>query len=437
MMRALIAFAFAVLASLPAQAEIEIQEVSTPGGIDAWLVEEHSIPFVALELRFRGGTSLDAPGKRGATNLMAALLEEGAGERDSQEFAIAVESLAAEFSFRAQDDSLSVSAKVLTENRDEAMELLRQALVSPRFDGDAVERVRGQVLASIDSDKTDPDAIASKTFHALAFGDHPYGTSSDGTEESVAALTRDDLVAAHAAVLARDRVYVSAVGDITADELSDLLDTLLGELPAEGAPMPDRIDYTLGGGVTVVDFDTPQSVMIFGQRGMKRHDPDFFPAYIMAQILGGGGFSSRLMEEVREKRGLTYGVAAYIYPMDLSEMFMGMVSTVNARAAETVAVVQDEWRRLAEEGVSQEELDRAQTYLTGAYPLRFDGNGRIANILVGMQMDGLTPDYLRTRNDKINAVTVEDIRRVAAELVDPEQLHFVVVGKPEGLEATN
>ncbi|NDR55616.1 M16 family metallopeptidase [Aliiruegeria sabulilitoris] len=436
-MRALIAFAFAVLASLPAQAEIEIQEVSTPGGIDAWLVEEHSIPFVALELRFRGGTSLDAPGKRGATNLMAALLEEGAGERDSQEFAIAVESLAAEFSFRAQDDSLSVSAKVLTENRDEAMELLRQALVSPRFDGDAVERVRGQVLASIDSDKTDPDAIASKTFHALAFGDHPYGTSSDGTEESVAALTRDDLVAAHAAVLARDRVYVSAVGDITADELSDLLDTLLGELPAEGAPMPDRIDYTLGGGVTVVDFDTPQSVMIFGQRGMKRHDPDFFPAYIMAQILGGGGFSSRLMEEVREKRGLTYGVAAYIYPMDLSEMFMGMVSTVNARAAETVAVVQDEWRRLAEEGVSQEELDRAQTYLTGAYPLRFDGNGRIANILVGMQMDGLTPDYLRTRNDKINAVTVEDIRRVAAELVDPEQLHFVVVGKPEGLEATN
>ncbi|SDK53764.1 zinc protease [Aliiruegeria lutimaris] len=437
MMRALIAFAFAVLASLPAQAEIEIQEVSTPGGIDAWLVEEHSIPFVALELRFRGGTSLDAPGKRGATNLMAALLEEGAGERDSQEFAIAVESLAAEFSFRVQDDSLSVSAKVLTENRAEAMELLRQALVSPRFDGDAVERVRGQVLASIDTDKTDPDAIASQTFHALAFGNHPYGTSSDGTEESVSALTRDDIVAAHAAALARDRVYVSAVGDITSDELSDLLDTLLGELPAEGAPMPDRIDYTLGGGVTVVDFDTPQSVMIFAQRGMKRHDPDFFPAYIMAQILGGGGFSSRLMEEVREKRGLTYGVAAYIYPMDLSEMFMGMVSTVNARAAETVAVVQDEWKRLAEEGVSQEELDRAQTYLTGAYPLRFDGNGRIANILVGMQMDGLTPDYLRTRNDKINAVTVEDIRRVAAELVDPEQLHFVVVGKPEGLEATN
>ncbi|WP_093160082.1 M16 family metallopeptidase [Aliiruegeria lutimaris] len=436
-MRALIAFAFAVLASLPAQAEIEIQEVSTPGGIDAWLVEEHSIPFVALELRFRGGTSLDAPGKRGATNLMAALLEEGAGERDSQEFAIAVESLAAEFSFRVQDDSLSVSAKVLTENRAEAMELLRQALVSPRFDGDAVERVRGQVLASIDTDKTDPDAIASQTFHALAFGNHPYGTSSDGTEESVSALTRDDIVAAHAAALARDRVYVSAVGDITSDELSDLLDTLLGELPAEGAPMPDRIDYTLGGGVTVVDFDTPQSVMIFAQRGMKRHDPDFFPAYIMAQILGGGGFSSRLMEEVREKRGLTYGVAAYIYPMDLSEMFMGMVSTVNARAAETVAVVQDEWKRLAEEGVSQEELDRAQTYLTGAYPLRFDGNGRIANILVGMQMDGLTPDYLRTRNDKINAVTVEDIRRVAAELVDPEQLHFVVVGKPEGLEATN
>ncbi len=437
MIRLILAASMAVVLSLPARAEINIQEVTSPSGLEAWLVEEQSIPFLALELRFQGGAGLDAPGKRGAINLMTALLEEGAGEMSSQDFAIAVESLAAEFRFSVNDDSLSISAKMLTENRDAAVALLREALVAPRFDQEAIDRVRAQVVSSIQSDAKDPDAIASQTFQALAFGEHPYGTVKDGTVESVTALTRDDLVEAKGRVLARDRLFVSAVGDISADDLAALLDTLLTDLPAEGAPMPPHVEYALDGGITVVDFDTPQSVISFGQSGMTRDDPDFFPAYVMMQILGGGGFSSRLMEEVREKRGLTYGIGAYLYPMDLAEMIVGSVSTVNSRVGETVQVVQAEWERLAADGVTAEELDRAQTYLTGAYPLRFDGNGRIANILVGMQMDGLSTDYILTRNDKIRAVTVDDIKRVASERILPEQLHFVVVGQPEGLNPTN
>ncbi|WP_170111662.1 M16 family metallopeptidase [Aliiruegeria haliotis] len=433
----ILATAMAVVLSLPARAEIDIKEVTSPGGIDAWLVEEHSIPFVALELRFKGGTSLDAEGKRGSINLMTALLEEGAADMDSQAFSIALEGLAAEFRFRAWDDMVAISAKVLTENRDDAMELLRKALVEPRFDEAAVERVRAQVIASIESDAKDPNAISAQTFNTMAYGDHPYGSALDGTIESVSALTRDDLVAAKDRILARDRVYVGAVGDITAEELGNLLDSLLGVLPDEGAPMPQHVDIAVDGGVTVVDYPTPQSVVTFGQRGLTRHDPDFFPAFVMTHILGGGGFSSRLMEEVREKRGLTYGIGVYLYPMFYGEALMGSVSTVNTRVGETIEVVQAEWERLATEGVTEEELERAKTFLTGAYPLRFDGNGPIANILVGMQMQDLTPEYIITRNDKVNAVTVEDIRRVAAELIDPDQLHFVVVGQPEGLDATN
>ena len=422
--------------TLAARAEIKIQEVTSPGGITAWLVEEHSIPFSSLEIRFKGGASLDAPGKRGATNLMVGLLEEGAGDMDARQFAAKVEGLAASFDFNVYDDAMSVSAQFLTENRDQAMDLLRLALQNPRFDEDAITRVRAQVISAIQSEATDPDKISGRTFDTLAFGDHPYATSRNGTVESVTALTRDDLIAAKNAVMARDRLFVGAVGDITPEELGKLLDDLLGDLPAKGAEMPKKAEYLLKGGVTVVPFDTPQSVVTFGHEGIERHDPDFFAAYVMNTILGGSGRQSRLMEEVREKRGLTYGVYTYLVPMDLAALYMGRVASANDRVAQAIDVVRDEWVKMAENGVTAEELESAKTYLTGAYPLRFDGNGPIANILVGMQMDDLPIDYITTRNDKVNAVTLEDIKRVAKRLVRPDDLHFVVVGKPVGLEST-
>lgn len=436
MIRALFAACAALLLAAPVQA-VEIQEVTSPGGIEAWLVEDHSIPFTALELRFRGGASLDAPGKRGAVNLMTATIEEGAGDLDAQGFAEAREALAASLSFSVGDDTLSVSARMLTENRDAAVDLLKLALTEPRFDEDAVNRVRGQVLSGLQSDEQDPGTLAGRAFDALAFGAHPYGSAKDGTLESVAALTREDIVEAHASSIARDRVVVAAVGDITAEELGALLDTLLADLPETGAPLPGRAEMGLTGGVTVVGFDTPQSVVVFGHEGLKRDDPDFFPAYILNQILGGGGFSSRLMQEVREARGLTYGVYSYIVPRDHAETWQGSFAASNERVAEAIEVVRTEWAKAAEGGVTEAELEAAKTYLTGSYPLRFDGNGQIADILVGMQLDDLPADYVNTRNAEVEAVTLEDIARVAAERLRPEDLRFVVAGRPVGLESTN
>ena len=423
-----------VIAALPARAEIKIQEITTPGGITAWLVEEPAIPFVALELRFKGGASLDAPGKRGATNLMMGLLEEGTGDMDARAFARATDELAASFDYGAYDDTVSVSAKFLTDTTDDAMALLRGAIVEPSFTQEAIDRVRKQVLSGIASDKTDPDAIVGQTFDAMAFGDHPYGSSRDGTEDSIAALTREDIVAAHKAALARDRVYVSAVGDINAEDLATLLDNLLGDLPATGAPMPETATYQLNGGVTVVPFDTPQSVVLFGHPGLERHDDDFLAAYVLNEIFGGGGLESRLMRELREKRGLTYGVYSYLVPKDHAELFLGRVASANDRVAQAIEVLREQWAQMAESGITQAELDEAKTYLTGAYPLRFDGNGPIANILVGMQMDGLPTDYVVNRNDLVNALTLDDMNRVAKRLFRPEDLHFVVVGQPEGLQ---
>lgn len=422
-----------LVSAVAARAEIAIQEVTSPGGFSAWLVQEPSIPFVALEIRFKGGASLDQPGKRGATNLMVALLEEGAGDLDARGFAEATETIAARFDYDVGDDTVSVSAQFLTETRDRAMALLRDSLVAPRFTPEDIERVRAQILSGIRSDLKDPNEIASAAFDRMLFGDHPYGSPYEGTEQSVTALSRDDLLAAHAGALARDRVYIAAAGDISAGELATLMDDLLGDLPMTGAAMPPEIAVQTTAGVTVVPFETPQSVALFGHRGLARDDPDFFAAYVMNVIFGGGGFEARLMTEVREKRGLTYGVYSYLVPKDLANLYLGQVASANDRVAEAVAVIREEWARLAAEGVTEDELERAKTYLTGGYPLRFDGNGPIANILVGMQLDDLPAEYVTTRNAQIEAVTLDDVRRVAAERLRPDELHFVVVGQPEGL----
>lgn len=436
MMRFAIAALAAVVLALPASAAVDIKEVKTPGGLTAWLVEDHSIPFAALEIRFRGGGSLDAPGKRGAINLMTGLLEEGVGDLDARAYARAVEGLAASISFGVDDDAMSVSARFLTENRPEAVALLRAALLEPRFDADAIERVREQVISGIESSAKDPDALASRAMDEITFGDHPYATSLSGTVDSVSALTRDDLLDAKSRVMARDRIYIGAVGDITEEELATLLDDLLGELPETGAPMPPLATVDFAGGVTVVPFDTPQSVARFAQKGIKLDDPDYFTAIVLNHVLGGGSFESRLMDEVRAKRGLTYGVYSYLAGKDLAEVYIGSVSSANDRIAEAIEVIRAEWAKAAAEGVSAEEVENAKTYLTGAYPLRFNGNGPIANIMVGMQMLGLPIDYIATRNERVEAVTLADVTRVAGELLDPEGLRFVVVGQPVGLEPT-
>ncbi len=433
MIRAVIALV-ATLIALPAWA-IEIQKVTSPGGIEAWLVEDRSIPFVALEFDFRGGTSLDAPGKSGAINLMTATLEEGAGKLDSTAFARAVEDLGADISFDSSQDALSIDMRTLTENRDATADLLAKALTQPRFDQDAIDRVKGQVQAIIRANANDPQSIASEKLAQLAFGDHPYGSSANGTAESVARLTRQDLVAAKNRVLARDRVVVGVSGDITPEELGPLLDRILGGLQEKGtAPLPEPAQLNLGNDVTVIDWNSPQTVVSFYGPGLPIDDPDYFAAYVANHILGGGGFGSRLMEELREKRGLTYGIYTGLATGLYGQRWLGGMQGSNASIGQALDLIRKEWEKMAKDGVSQQELRDAKTYLTGEYPLRFDGNVKIAGILAGMQLVGFPIDYVNTRNQKVEAVTAEDVQRVAARLLNPDQLRFVLVGRPEGVE---
>lgn len=420
-------------AGLPARA-VEVQQVTSPGGITAWLVEDHSNPILSLDLAFVGGAALDSEGREGLAYLVSGLIDEGAGELDSQAFQETLQNLSIRLSFDAGLETFRGTLRTLTENRQKAFDLLRLALSEPRFDAEPVARIRSQILVQLAQQSEDPNVIAQRALRALMFPDHPYSRPVHGTPQSIQSIGVDDMRRFVAERFARDALKIAVVGDITAEELGPLLDYAFLELPAEAAPydLPE-VEPQGRGEVLVIERDLPQSVMVFGHSGLKRDDPDFYTAFVANRILGGGGFSSRLYAEVREKRGLAYSVYSYLYPLEHSGLVRGAVATANARAGESLDVIREEWARMGAEGPTAEEVDEAKTYLTGSYPLRFSSTGGIAGVLLGIQLDDLGLDYINIRNDLVDAVTVEDAQRVARELFRAEDLTVVIVGRPDGV----
>lgn len=427
--------AAALLACGAAAAATEIQRVAGPGGVEAWLVEDHSVPVVSLSFSFAGGAALDPEGKEGLAELVSGLLDEGAGDMDSRAFQRALEDVAASLRFSVGLDRFDGTLRSLSAHKDRAFELLRLALTAPRFDAEPVERIRAQLLAALESRKDDPRRIARRAWYAAAFDGHPYARPVSGSPESLRAIAREDLARFARARLVRAGLVIGAAGDISARELAERLDRAFGALPARGAP-PDLPEAAVGGGrLIVVRKPIPQSVIVFGQAGLKRGDPDYYTAYVMNHILGGGS-SSRLNAELREKRGLVYSVYSYLNPLDRAGLVMGGLGTANAQAGAALALVRSQWRRLAEEGVDAGELADARTYLNGSFPLRLDSTGDIAAMLTAIQVNRLGIDYLDRRASLIDAVGAADVRRLARRLLDPDALTVVVVGDPEGVEGS-
>ncbi len=433
---ALFALLLLAVAAGPARA-IEVQRVVSPGGIEAWLVEDHTNPIISLDMAFRGGAALDPAGKEGLANMVSGLIDEGAGELESQAFQGKLQDRSIRLRFSAGLDNFSGELQTLTENRDLAFELLRLALTEPRFDEEPVARIRSQILAVLAREAEDPDTIAQRTLRKVLFPEHAYGRPVRGTMDSVARLTVADLRRFVAERFARDTLVLGVVGDITAEALSRLLDETFLGLPAH-ATAGGLADATPAerGEVVVVERDVPQSVVVFGHEGIMRSDPDYYAAYAVNHILGSGGFTSRLYAEVREKRGLAYSVYSYLNPLDHAALVAGGVATQNGRVSRSLELIRAQWRRMAEEGPSETELREAKTYLTGSFPLRFTSSGRIAGMLVGMQLESLGIDYLDRRNALIEAVSLEDARRVARRLYDADKLTVVVVGRPDGVTGT-
>ncbi len=417
-------------------ASAEIEVIETPGGLTVWLQREPAIPIVALNFAFRGGSTLEPDGREGLANMVTRLLDEGAGDLDSQAFQDRLDELSVRFAFDSGRDAFFGSMTTLTDNVDEAFDLLAMALNDPRFDEEPVERIREQISVRLAYSAEDPNRVAWRTWAKTAFPDHTYGRPDEGTLESIAAITADDMKAYVTDAFARDRLIISAVGDIDAERLAGLVDRVFAGLPANGAPLDTADIRPTTGQTVVVDMDVPQSAILLGLPGLKRDHPDYYVATVLNKVLGGGGLNTRLFEEVRRKRGLAYSASTSLTPFDHAGLLIGSVGTQNARAGETIDVVKDVFADIAANGITQTELNDARDYLTGSFPLRLDSNSEIARMLVAMQFNDLGPDYLEQRNGFIEAVTLDDVNRLAAELLKPDDLLIVVAGRPEGVVST-
>ncbi|WP_409410963.1 M16 family metallopeptidase [Bradyrhizobium jicamae] len=421
--------AMLALSSAPSQAAAKIQHVVSPGGIEAWFVQDATVPLIAMEYAFSGGASQDPTGKPGVGNLVADLLDEGSGDLDSKTYHERLDRRAIELSFAATRDHFRGSLRMLKDNKDEAYDLLRMALTSAHFEPTDVERIRAQVISGLRRDSTNPSALAGRKFLELAFGDHPYGRQATGTLESVPKIEISDLKDYARRVIARDTLRIAVVGDVDPDTLGKLLDKTFGGLPAKAelTPIPDVV-ATKPPQRAFIPLDVPQTVVTFGGPGINRHDPDFMAAYVVNHILGGGGLSSRLYKEVREKRGLAYSIYEALLWMDHSSLFIGNTGTRADRAGETVEAIDREIRRIAEQGPTQQELDEAKSYLKGSQMLALDTSSKLAQAMLQYQLDKLPIDYIEKRNALVDAVTLDDTKRVARKLWG-DGLLTVIVGR--------
>jgi zinc protease len=417
---------------------LDIHEVTSPGGITAWLVNDESVPVISMEFAFKGaGAALDPPEKQGLVRLLSNTMDEGAGELDSHTFQSALREHSIDLHFNSSRDAFYGSIKTLKENKDKAFELMNLALTKPRFDPDPVERMRQANISRIKSSLSDPKWLAARLMNDVAFSGHPYAKNSGGTLSTLRNIEPEDLKNFASKQLGKDRLLVSVTGDITGEELAPVLDRIFGALPETAPPAELKPTEIRGGGeIVLYEHDIPQTVIEIMQPGISRKNPDYYKAVVMNFILGSSGFGSRLMEELREKRGLTYGVYTGLYNLDYAKTLTLSTSTENSNAGEILKIIRQEWKKIQNEPVSKEELHTAKSYLIGSMPLMLSSTDKISSLTLSLQLDDLPIDFLDKREDIIRSVSREEVMDIAKKLLVSDELTVIMVGKPKGIEPT-
>jgi zinc protease len=424
-----IALAALALAMLPSLAwAVDVKTLDFGKSAEVWYVEDHTLPMIAMSASLPAGSAYDPANKAGLAAFAAALLDEGAGNMRAEAFQSALNSRAIRLTVSPDRDRLTISLVTLSANAPDAFRLLGLALSQPRFDADAVARVRAQILASLKQSEEDPATVAARGFYREFFHGHPYAHPTDGDATGIAAVTQGDLKYFAKTHWVRGRLDIAVSGDVDPATLKTLLASAFGKLPKTAPHLPPPDTHMGAPGLHVIPMPVPQPDAVFGLPAIKRADRDFIPAYVANYILGGGGFSSRLMSDVREKRGLTYGISTGLSPYKSAGAWIGEVGSKKESMRETIAVLRATMKKFADEGPTDQELADAKTYLTGSFPLGFDSNTGIASQLNTFQDLGLPADYVEKRNALIQAVTLDDVKRVSKRLFNPARLTVVVAG---------
>ena len=412
----------------------EVQQVRSPGGIAAWLVQEPSLPIIAIRFAFDGGSSQEPAGKEGVAGLLAAMLDQGAGHLSGAAYQKQMEKLAARISFDSDRDAFFGNFESLTGNLGKSSELLKLAINAPTLEPATLERTRAQFLARASLEAGDANKLANAQWMAQTFPGHAYSRAIAGTPDSIKAVTRDDLAGYRTRILAKRSLHVAAVGDIDANTLGKVLDDVFGDLPAE--PQLTAIADVAPVAVpkpVVVKFEGPQSVAIFGRQGVARNHPDHMPALVLTQILGGGSSEARLVQEVREKRGLAYWVYSILYTFKHASVLIGGVASPNEEVGKSLELIRSQFKALAENGPTQKEVDSAKSFLIGSYVLSLDSNAKIAEQMLRSQLQGLGPDFIAQRKAGLEKVTRADVARVARSLLATDDLSVAIAGQPTNL----
>jgi len=429
-------FCLFACAAIPAHATT-IQTVTSRSGVKAWLVEDHKLPLVAMHFAFRGGVEQDPASKQGLATLSMDMLTEGAGDYDSSAFQQQLADHSIALNFTAGRDALSGSMKSLSTDREEAFRLLGLALTAPRLDAKEFERLRGEQLSALRTQLGSPDWQARYALFQKIFGKHPYGQRRLGSTKSLSGLTPDDVKNFIAAHLARDNLVVAVAGDMTAAQVAQMLDQTFGALPrhARLTPVSDIV-WPQDTASILTAREGTQTKLLFAMPGPKQSDPDWYAAEIANYILGGGGFSSRLMQDVRDKKGLTYGISTNLSPTEHGGLIVAEAATDNPKTAEAWETIQSTMHRFYDDGATEKEINAAKDYLTGSLPLALTSTDKIAAVMVGLQLDHRKADYLDKRNDLIRAVTMDDIQNAIRRWFNPDRLTLSMVGKPDGMVST-
>ncbi|MEQ1609362.1 MAG: pitrilysin family protein [Hyphomonadaceae bacterium] len=420
----------AAVQTRPTSSLADVQVVTSPGGIAAWLVSESFVPIIAMEWTWRGGAAVEPADKRGVGWLLAYMMNEGAGDMDTSAYGARMDDLNLKFACGSWMDWTNCGMTTLKATANESFDMVRQAFSDLRLDDEPFERAKRELIVGLESDETSPKTVASKAMNEALIPRHPYARNA--TEATVKTITRSDVRQLMSQLMTKDKLLVVVVGDITAEELKPKLDEVFGSLPATSTlpVLTDAVPQPAPAAPILKELSQPQTLIAFSGPGIRRQDPDFYAAYVLNYILGGGGFSSRLTDDIREKRGLTYGVGTGLSIQPYFWRWTGSSSTMNDKANEVVGLIRDNIARLGKEGPTQQELADAKAYITGAFPLAFDSNTKIAENLLGFRQDGLPADYVERRNAYFEGVTLEEVKRVATTYMRPENFTFVMVGKP-------